>query len=151
MLPGGWEHGGQPYAYWCSCAGAGDRRLGRKAGGLLTLGGPRGPLLKMGNNGHLQGKIWLKMVKSGYFHSNDGRIGPPGALCGDKMVKNGTYLPTPETSGVSMLVFTPGFEKKSSQKHIHACGAKKQGGPLEEILTSLKCDPKGATLVSPIW
>ena len=26
---------------------AGDRRLGRRAGGLLTLGGPRGPLLKI--------------------------------------------------------------------------------------------------------
>ena len=46
------------------------------------------------------------MVKSGYFHSKDARIGPPGALCGDKMVKNGTYLPTPETGGVSMLAFS---------------------------------------------
>ena len=49
------------------------------------------------------------------------------------------------------IFFTSGFEKKKPKTNTRACGAKKQGGPLEEILTSLKCDPKGATLVSPIW
>ena len=42
---------------------------------------------KMLKNGHLQGKIWLKLVKSGYFHSKDARLGPPGALGGDKWSK----------------------------------------------------------------
>ena len=43
---------------------------------------------KMGKNGHLQGKIWLKMVKSGYFHSNDAQFGPQGHFVVSNSVLN---------------------------------------------------------------